>query len=330
MTTKTAPKPKKQTPKQSAPPEISLIVPVFNEEESLPHLVRKIQDVMQATGRSWELICVDDGSTDNSAEVMETLQADYPNLKPLYLRRNYGQTVAMQAGFDHAQGSIFVTLDADLQNDPEDIPKLLAHMEKTNADVVSGWRKNRKDSALRKNIPSRIANKFIAWLTHIKLHDLGCALKAYKSDVIRECRIYGELHRFIPIIVSHNGGKIEEIVVQHHARQFGKSKYGLDKTIRVALDILLLEFFRKYLNRPMHAFGYLGLLMFIPGLLIALYLTAVKLTGADIGDRPLLLLAVMLILIGVQLLGMGVLGEMIMRIYHEPEGRKQYVLRQRK
>ncbi len=313
--------------KQDTNPQISLIIPVYNEAESLPHLLPQLADVMQKTKYAWELICIDDGSTDNSAQVMLDLQPDYPTMKPLFFRRNYGQTAALQAGFDHAAGHIIVTLDADLQNDPADIPRLLEHMEKTNADVVSGWRKNRQDSALRKTIPSRLANRFIRWFTGVKLHDLGCSLKAYKRDTIKACKIYGELHRFIPVVVAQYGAKIEEIEVKHHARQFGKSKYGLDKTIRVILDILLLEFFRKYLSRPMHAFGYLGLLMFISGFFIALYLTTLKIFGADIADRPLLLLAVMLILMGTQLLGMGILGEMIMRVYHEPEGRKQYALR---
>jgi glycosyltransferase involved in cell wall biosynthesis len=308
--------------------DISVIAPVYNEEESLPHLVRRVHDVMTKMSVQWELICIDDGSRDKSAEVMASLTVDYPNFRPVYFRRNYGQTAAMQAGFDHARGEIFVTMDADLQNDPADIPLVVKHMEKTGVDIVSGWRKNRKDNALIRNLPSKIANRLIQRTTGVYLHDLGCSLKAYRADVMKDVRIYGELHRFIPIIASQYGAKIDEVVVSHHARAFGTSKYGIDRTFRVILDLILIKFLLKYLNRPMHAFGYLGMLTLTPGILLALYLTVLKLGfGGEIGQRPLLILSVMLILIGVQLIGMGVLGELLMRVYHEPHGRKQYTLR---
>lgn len=310
--------------------EVSIVVPLYNEEESLPHLVEKTAAAMRPTGKAWELVCVNDGSRDKTADVLEKLEAKYPELVGVYFRRNYGQTAAMQAGFDAAKGRVIVTMDGDLQNDPKDIPALLAKMDETGADIVSGWRKERKDSELKSNLPSRIANRLLAKITGLKLHDSGCSLKAYKADLIDELRIYGELHRFIPAVAMQYGAKVEEVVVTHHARQFGESKYGLDKTIRVALDIIQLYFFQKFLHRPMHFFGYMGLVLMVPGGLMMTWLLLLKLIGHDIGDRPMLIVAVMLILLGVQLLGMGVLGEVLTRIYHEPQGRKQYLLRAKK
>lgn len=308
--------------------DVSIVTPVYNEEENIPRLVRQVHDVMKVSGHTWELVAVDDGSSDHSAKIMAALVEDYPAFKPLYFRRNYGQTAAMQAGFDAAQGDVIITMDSDLQNDPTDIPAMLAHMEKTGADIVSGWRKNRQDNAIKRNLPSKIANGLIGYVTGMKLHDYGCSLKAYKREVLENVRIYGELHRFIPAIASQHGAKVEEMVVKHHARLFGESKYGIDRTFRVILDLILIQFILKYMNRPMHAFGYLGLMLLTPGLLLGTYLTATKLLlGADIGSRPLLTLAVLLILMGTQLIGMGILGEMLMRIHHEPTGRKQYTLR---
>ena len=307
--------------------DISIIVPIYNEEESLPHLLEKVSTVMRKTGKTWEIICIDDGSKDSSTDVMESLKADYPELVTLYQRRNYGQTAAMQAGFDHAQGEIFVTMDGDLQNDPADIPMMVDVMEKENADIVSGWRKNRKDDGFR-NFLSRTANRIVGRMTEVSLHDTGCSLKAYRREVMENMRIYGELHRFIPAVVSQFGAKIVEVEVTHHAREFGVSKYGnMGRMIRVVLDLLLLKFLLKFINRPMHAFGTTGLACLAPGGLLFAYLVLLKLTGEDIGQRPLLTIAVMLILMGVQLIGMGILGELLVRIYHEPQGRKQYILR---
>lgn len=308
--------------------DLSIIVPMYNEEEAVAPLVRRVQDVLTKTTLTWELVCVDDGSRDATAANLRKLQKDYPALKPVFLRRNYGQTAAMQAGFDHAQGAVLVTMDGDLQNDPQDIPRLLEKMQETEADVVSGWRKDRKDNTLIRTIPSKLANRLISRVTGVRLHDYGCSLKAYKREVVEDIRIYGELHRFIPAVVSQYGAHVEEMVVTHHPRQFGKSKYGLDKTFRVILDLILVKFFLSYINRPMHAFGMTGLMCLVPGGLLATYLAVLKMVGGeDIGGRPLLMLAVMLILIGVQLIGMGVLGELLMRVYHEPLGRKQYTLR---
>lgn len=307
--------------------DVSIIVPIYNEEESLPHLLKAVADVMRATDKSWEILCVDDGSKDRSTEIMEELKAEYPELKALYQRRNYGQTAAMQAGFDHAEGHVFITMDGDLQNDPKDIPMMLDVMEKEDADIVSGWRKNRKDDGFR-NFLSRVANRIVCKMTEVKLHDTGCSLKAYRREVMENMRIYGELHRFIPAVVSQFGAKVVEVEVTHHAREFGVSKYGnMGRMVRVVLDLVLLKFLLKFINRPMHAFGTTGLACLIPGGMIFGYLVLIKLFGADIGHRPLLTISVMLILMGVQLVGMGILGELLVRIYHEPEGRKQYVLR---
>jgi glycosyltransferase involved in cell wall biosynthesis len=308
-------------------PVISIVIPLYNEEQNVPLLCERLATTLRAQGKPWEMILIDDGSRDGTAAALRQATTQYPELVPLSFRRNYGQTAAMQAGFDHARGEVIVTLDGDLQNDPADIPLLLAKMAETDADIVSGWRKNRKDHAIKSNLPSRIANRLIAKITGLKLHDLGCSLKAYKRDLIDELRIYGELHRFIPAVAMQYGAKIVEQEVSHHKRQFGESKYGLDKSIRVALDIIQLYFFQKFIHRPLHFFGYVGLIALIPGLLMLGYLLTLKLVGFEIGDRPMLLTGFMLVLVAVQLLGMGVLGELLTRIYHEPQGRKQYLLR---
>lgn len=307
--------------------DISIIVPIYNEEESLPHLLKRVSEVMRETTYKWEIICVDDGSSDASAEIMEDLQGDYPELKPLYQRRNYGQTAAMQAGFDHAEGDVFITMDGDLQNDPADIPMMMGVMQEKGADIVSGWRRKRKDDDFR-NFLSRTANKLVSKMTEVNLHDTGCSLKLYRKEVMENMRIYGELHRFIPAVVSQFGAKVVEVEVSHHARAYGTSKYGnIGRMFRVILDLILLKFLLRYINRPMHAFGMTGLACLMPGGLIMAYLFLIKIFGADIGQRPLLIAGVMLVLMGVQLIGMGVLGELLVRIYHEPEGRRQYVLR---
>lgn len=311
--------------------DISIVVPLYNEEDNVANLLARVAGVMRPYAKAnkvaWEIVAVDDGSRDKTSARMDALVKDYPELVAVHFRRNFGQTAATQAGFDHASGDVIVTIDGDLQNDPKDIPLLLAKMEETGADIVSGWRKERKDNAVLTNFPSRMANTLLPRITGVKLHDSGCALKAYRADVLKTVRIYGEMHRFIPAIAAMDGAKIEEVVVTHHAREFGKSKYGIDKSIRVMLDMLQLYFFRRFLRRPIHAFGYAGMASFGLGVLGGAYLTALKLSGDDIGGRPLLLLSVMLIILGVQLVGMGLLGEVLVRIYHEPEGRKPYAIR---
>lgn len=310
--------------------DVSIVVPLYNEEESVPLLVERVAQVMRASKLTWEMVCVNDGSRDGTVEILTKLAKTTRELVVVDLMRNYGQSAAMQAGFDHAKGQLVVTMDGDLQNDPEDIPALIAKIEESGADVVSGWRKHRKDHAITSNLPSRIANRLIARITGLKLHDLGCSLKVYRAELLDDLRIYGELHRFIPAVATQFGAKVVEMEVRHHARQFGVSKYGLDKSIRVALDIIQLYFFQKFIHRPLHFFGYGGLLMLVPGGVMLAYLLGLKLLGFDIGGRPMLLAAIMLILLGVQLLGMGVLGEMLTRIYHEPQGRKQYVVRRKR
>lgn len=307
--------------------DVSIVVPLYNEEESIGLLVEKVAKVMRGTQYRWEMVAVDDGSRDGTALALAKLEKAYPELHGVYFRRNYGQTAAMQAGFDEAKGRVVVTMDGDLQNDPADIPVLLARMEETGADIVSGWRKERQDHAIKNNLPSRIANRLLAKVTGLKLHDSGCSLKAYRADLLNELKIYGELHRFIPAVAMQYGARVEEVVVTHHARQFGESKYGVDKSIRVALDIIQLYFFQKFLHRPMHFFGYWGLILMIPGGLMMSWLLLLKIFGHDIGGRPMLIAAVLLILLGVQLLAMGLLGELLVRIYHEPQGRKQYLTR---
>jgi glycosyltransferase involved in cell wall biosynthesis len=311
--------------------DISVVVPLYNEEGNVQRLVETVSKVLgpytKKRGETWELVGVDDGSRDSTALLMADLAAAHPEFRPVYLRRNYGQTAATQAGFDHARGRVIVTIDGDLQNDPADIPLLLEKMEETGADIVSGWRKNRKDNELTSNLPSRMANRLLPHITGVRLHDSGCALKAYRREVLDGLRIYGEMHRFIPAVAAMDGARIEEVVVSHHARTAGVSKYGLDKSIRVILDMVQLYFFRRFARRPIHFFGYAGMVSFGLGFLGGIYLTFLKLVGENIGGRPLLLLSVMLMIMGVQLVGMGLLGELLVRIYHEPEGRKSYMLR---
>jgi glycosyltransferase involved in cell wall biosynthesis len=311
--------------------DISIVVPLYNEEDNVARLLEKVAAVMRpyakANKLAWEIVAVNDGSRDKTAARVDALVKDYPELVAVHFRRNFGQTAAMQAGFDHANGDVIVTIDGDLQNDPADIPLLLEKMEDSGADIVSGWRKNRKDNAVLTNFPSRMANKLLPMITGVKLHDSGCSLKAYRAEVLRGVHIYGEMHRFIPAVAAMDGAVVEEVVVTHHARQFGQSKYGIDKSIRVILDMLQLYFFRRFLRRPSHAFGYAGMVSFALGVVGGLYLTALKLSGDNIGGRPLLLLSVMLIILGVQLVGMGLLGELLVRIYHEPEGRKPYTVK---
>jgi glycosyltransferase involved in cell wall biosynthesis len=308
-------------------PDLSIVVPFYNEEANVAPLVARLAAAMKPLDRRWELVAVDDGSRDATAANLAAAAAKHPEVRPVYFRRNFGQTAAMQAGFDFARGGIIVTMDGDLQNDPADIARLLAKMDESGADIVSGWRKHRQDNALLTNWPSRLANRLLPWVTGVALHDSGCSLKAYRAEVVKDLRIYGEMHRFIPAVAHQYGARVAEVVVSHHARTAGRSKYGIDKSVRVLLDMIQLYFFRRFVHRPLHAFGYLGLLCLVPGGLLAVYLTALKLAGESIGGRPLLMLSVMLILMGVQLIGMGVLGEMLVRIYHEPQGRKPYTLK---
>jgi glycosyltransferase involved in cell wall biosynthesis len=311
---------------------VSIVIPVYNEEANLRELVDRVAAAMAPSGADFELILVDDGSRDGSGALLDELAADRPWLNPLKLIRNYGQSVALQAGFDHARGDFIVTLDGDLQNDPADIPGLLTLMhERPHVDVISGWRKQRKDAAVSRKLPSRIANSVISSVTGVHLHDYGCALKVYRAKVIQGIRLYGEMHRFIPALAAEVGAHIMEVPVQHHPRTRGTSKYGIGRTLRVVLDLLWVKFLMRFLHRPMHAFGGIGLALFLGGLGILGWLTWEKLgLGQDIGGRPLLLLGVLLVLMGGQVILTGLIGELLIRIYHEPQGRQLYVLRDKK
>ncbi|MBW4620779.1 MAG: glycosyltransferase family 2 protein [Cyanosarcina radialis HA8281-LM2] len=307
---------------------VSIVVPVFNEVESLPHLIEAIATTLTAAELPYEIICVDDGSNDGSPELLKQLANSRDDLTAVLLRRNYGQTAAMAAGFNYANGWAVVTLDADLQNDPADVPMLLDKLAE-GYDLVSGWRKRRQDATLTRLLPSKIANWLIGRVTGVELHDYGCSLKAYRAELVADMNLYGELHRFLPALAYIEGAKIAELPVRHHPRQFGRSKYGLGRTFRVLMDLLTIWFMKTFLTRPMHVFGLLGMISTILGVLIGGYLTFLKLgLGQSIGSRPLLILAVLLVLTGVQLFGFGLLAELLMRTYHESQGRPIYRIRQ--
>ncbi|BAY32605.1 dolichol-phosphate mannosyltransferase [Nostoc carneum NIES-2107] len=309
-------------------PDISVVVPVRDEVESLPLLLEAIASAVSDNQLTYEIICVDDGSTDGSAELLKQLAQTRNDLKAVILRRNYGQTAAMAAGFNYALGQVIVTLDADLQNDPADIPILLAKLDE-GYDLVSGWRHKRQDAALSRLLPSKIANWLIGSITGVKLHDYGCSLKAYRAEVLADMNLYGELHRFLPALAYIEGARITEIPVRHHPRRFGRSKYGLSRTFRVMMDLLTISFMKKFLTKPMHVFGLLGLLSMVLGSILGIYLTFIKLAwGEMIGNRPLLILAVLLLVTGVQLFSFGLLAELLMRTYHESQGRPIYRVRE--
>ena len=308
------------------PPELSIVVPLYNEAESLPPLVKQLLAALRPLGRSFELVLVDDGSSDDTAAVLRHLAAQTPELVAVLLRRNYGQTPAMSAGFDASRGALIVTLDGDLQNDPADIPLLLERLEQ-GYDLVSGWRHQRQDPAMSRKLPSRVANRLIARVTGVRLHDYGCSLKAYRRELVEDMNLYGELHRFLPALAFIEGARISEVKVNHRARSFGSSKYGIDRTFRVLMDLLTVWFMKRFLTRPMYVFGFGGLLSVALGLVLSLYLLGLKLQGFDIGSRPLLLVAVLALICGVQLFCFGLLAELQMRTYHESQGRPIYRVR---
>ncbi|MCS7287587.1 MAG: glycosyltransferase family 2 protein, partial [Roseiflexus sp.] len=298
-------------------PYLSVVVPVYNEEENIPHLYERLTSELEHLGLPYEIIAVDDGSRDRSFALLRDLARADRRLRVVRLRRNFGQTAAFSAGFDRARGEVVVTIDADLQNDPADIGALLAKIEE-GYDVVSGWRAHRQDPFLNRRLPSIIANRLISWATGVRLHDYGCSLKAYRLEVVRGIRLYGELHRFIPAIASWQGVTVTELPVRHAPRRFGRSKYGISRTLRVLLDLVTVRFLLSYGTRPMQIFGLLGLLAGGSGVLIGAYLTWIKLAyGAAIADRPLLLLAVLLIVLGVQFISLGLIGELVVRTYYE-------------
>ena len=305
---------------------ISIVIPLYNEEENVRELHNRLKPVMDEIGDAYEIIFIDDGSTDHTLSLLQEIQAADDTVIVLSLRRNFGQTAAFAAGFDYSRGDIIVTMDGDLQNDPHDIPKLLELMKDN--DLVSGWRKRRKDPFLSRRLPSIIANALISKVTGVNLHDYGCSLKAYRRDVIKNLKLYGEMHRFIPAVASWYGVRIAEVETTHHPRLRGKSKYGISRTMKVVLDLITVKFLQSFSTKPLQFFGPIGIFSGALGFFISLYLSIDKiLSGKDIGGRPLLLLGALLIIVGIQFIGMGLLGEMMVRVYHETQKKPIYVIK---
>ena len=305
---------------------LSIVVPLYNEEENIHILYEKLKETLDPLGKEYEILFVDDGSTDRTLPLLEEIQSKDNRVIVLSLRRNFGQTAAFAAGFDFARGDIIVTIDGDLQNDPADIPKLLELMK--GHDLVSGWRKKRNDPFFTRRFPSIMANWLISNVTGVKLHDYGCSLKAYRRDVIKNLKLYGEMHRFIPAVASWYGVRVAEIEVAHLPRLRGRSKYGISRTIKVVLDLITVKFLQSFSTKPIQFFGPVGIISGFLGFLISLYLSIDKIFyGHNIGGRPLLLLGALLIIVGIQLIGMGLLGEMLVRVYHESQRKPTYVIK---
>jgi glycosyltransferase involved in cell wall biosynthesis len=306
---------------------LSITIPLFNEGENIPVLYERLVRELEALARPFEVILVNDGSTDESERILDALAGKDPRVKVVHFRRNFGQTAAMMAGIHYASGEIIVPMDGDLQNDPADIAKLLAKLDE-GYDVVSGWRKDRKDHSLRRNLPSRVANLLISRISGVHLHDYGCSLKAYRKEVVKGVKLYGEMHRFIPIYASWEGGKVAEVPVSHHARIHGDSNYGFDRVLKVVLDLIVVQFLARYAMRPIYVFGGFGVaslvLAFFAGLW-ALYLKFFQ--GTSFIQTPLPLLVVMLVVTGGMSTLMGLLAEIIMRTYYESQGKAVYVVK---
>jgi dolichol-phosphate mannosyltransferase len=312
----------------AADPDISVIVPVYNEEESLDLLIAGLWPVLESLNRSFEVVLVNDGSTDGTINKLRAIAAEHPQVRVVNFRRNYGQTAAMMAGIDYARGAIIVSIDADLQNDPQDIPLLLAKLDE-GFDVVSGWRKDRQDAAIRRNFVSRVANRIISKISGVKLHDYGCTLKAYRADVVKGVRLYGEMHRFIPIYASWQGAKVTELPVRHHARKFGKSKYGLNRIFKVVLDLMVVKFLDRYFVKPIYVFGLVGLVSFILSILSGGLMLYLKLFhDVSFIITPLPLVTVLTLLLGFNSILLGLLAEMLVRTYYESQGRTAYLVRE--
>lgn len=309
-------------------PYLSIVVPIYNEEESIPTLYTTLTEHLEALGKPYEIIAVDDGSRDTSFALLKQRAEADPRLRVVRFRRNFGQTAAFSAGFERARGIVTITIDADLQNDPADIPDLLSKFDE-GYDVVSGWRARRQDPFLNRRLPSQIANHLISWSTGVHLHDYGCSLKAYRTEILQNIQLYGELHRFIPAIASWQGIEVTEIPVNHHPRRFGKSKYGINRIVRVMLDLMTVRFLLSYATRPMQIFGLFGLWSILIGGGISIYLVALKfLYGEVLANRPLLLLGVLLIILGVQFISMGLIGELTVRTYYETQQKSIYAVRE--
>ena len=310
-------------------PDISVFLPVYNEEPNLVPLHSKLDEALTQLGRTAEIIYVDDGSTDGSLKVLQNIARLDPRVRVVALRRNYGQTAAMAAGIDAARGKVLIPMDADLQNDPADIVRLLNKLDE-GYDVVSGWRKNRQDKLITRKIPSMMANKLISWIGGVPLHDYGCSLKAYRREALQDVRLYGEMHRFIPIYASWAGARVSEIPVEHHARTMGKSKYGLSRTLKVVFDLMTIKFMASYQTKPIYVFGSFGMLAFLISLFAGLYAVFLKLFHkADFVQTPLPILAIVMFAVGIQFLLMGLLAEMLVRTYHESQAKSIYAIKER-
>jgi len=306
--------------------DLSIVIPIYNEEENIPHLLERLRNSLERLNLRYEIIAVDDGSRDQGVAVLKRYAAEIPELKIVRLRRNSGQTAAIMAGLDRAAGEIIVTIDADLQNDPDDIDKLVTKLNE-GYDVVSGWRKNRQDHALRRNFVSRVANRLIAAVTGIYLHDYGCTLKAYRYKITKDICLYGEMHRFIPVYAHWLGARVTEIEVKHHPRQFGQSKYDLTRIIKVLLDLFVIVFLDRYFVKPIYLFGSIGVAMLGLSLLVFLWMIALRMfQGTSFISTPLPLLAAIFGGIGVTALLLGLLAEIVMRTYFESQGRRAYLV----
>jgi glycosyltransferase involved in cell wall biosynthesis len=307
---------------------LSLIIPVYNEQDTLPLLFDAIYQTMKPMNHSWEVVFVDDGSHDKSLAVLQGYaEKDTEHIRVISFRRNFGQTAAIAAGLDYSKGDIIILLDADMQNDPADIPLLLAKLDE-GYDLVSGWRKNRQDNAVTRNFPSMLANRLISWVTGVHLHDYGCTLKAYRRDVLEGFRLYGEMHRFIPVFANSVGAKITELPVRHHARKFGKTKYGLERTAKVVLDLFTVKFLVSYASKPIYLFGGAGGLLMIISSIIMFYLITRRLVFlVGIANSPLLQISAMFFILGFQSILMGLIAELLVRTYHESQRKPTYRIR---
>ena len=307
--------------------DISVVVPLYNEEDNVQLLYEEIKGVLDTMAEQAEIVFVDDGSRDTTLAKLEVIQAGDDHVRVVSLRRNFGQTAAMTAGFDHARGGVIITMDGDLQNDPHDIPQLVGKLNE-GYDVVTGWRYDRQDPFLSRKLPSQLANRLISRVTGVGLHDYGCTLKAFRREVIDNINLYGEMHRFIPAIACGKGISFTEVKVNHRARRFGTSKYGISRTIRVVLDLITVKFMLSYATRPLHVFGTVGVVSSLLGVTIGLILTVQRqLFGIGLANRPLLLLAVLLIFMGIQFITIGLLAELVVRTYHESQKKPIYYVR---
>ena len=308
----------------AAPPAVSVTIPIYNEAENIPILYERVSSALDRLGRAWELVLVDDGSNDRSGTLLDALAEKDPRVTVVHFRRNYGQTAAFMAGIHHARGDIIVPMDGDLQNDPDDIAKLLTKIDE-GFDVVSGWRKDRKDNAIKRNLPSRLANSLISRVSGVHLHDYGCSLKAYRRDVLDGVKLYGEMHRFVPIYAAWNGARVTEMVVTHHPRLHGQSKYGLERVLKVVLDLIVVKFLFRYSSKPIYVFGGFGFLSILLGMIAGLWALGLKIfTSTSLIQTPLPLLSVFLGAIGILSILMGLLAEMLNRTYHESQDKPVY------